>query len=92
MLEDMLRHYVSPFQDDWDQYLSCATCEFAINNAEHKSTGASPFMLNYGFSPKIPYSIERRTKSRAAYEFVQSMQRRLMEARTLHWVASSLET
>ena len=48
-------------------------------------------MLNYGFSPRIPYSVERRTKSPAAYEFVQSMQRRLMEARTLHRVASQCQ-
>ncbi len=46
VLEDMLRHYVSPVQDGWDQHLSCA--EFASNNADHKSTGSSPFMLNYG--------------------------------------------
>ena len=30
VLEDMLRHYVSPIQDEWDQYISCA--QFAINN------------------------------------------------------------
>ena len=59
VLGGLLRHYVSPVQDDWDQYLSCTTCaDFAINNAEHKSTGASPFMLNYGFSPRIPYSVK----------------------------------
>ena len=30
VLEDMLRHYVSPAQDDWDEHLSMA--EFAVNN------------------------------------------------------------
>ena len=82
MLEHMLRHYVSPVQDDWDQHLSCA--EFAINNADHKSIGASPFMLNYGYCPRIPFSIERNSKSPAANDFVESMQRRITEARTLH--------
>jgi hypothetical protein len=31
VLEDMLRHYVSPSQDDWDEYLSMV--EFAYNNS-----------------------------------------------------------
>ncbi len=53
VLEDMLRHFVSPVQDDWDQHLSCA--EFAINNADHDSTGSSPFVLNYGYS--VPVSL-----------------------------------
>ena len=30
IIEDMLRHYVSPTQDDWDHYLSLV--EFAYNN------------------------------------------------------------
>ncbi len=42
VLEDMLRMYVSKAQTDWDEKLSCA--EFAINNAEHSSTGFTPFM------------------------------------------------
>ena len=86
VLEDMLRHYVSPVQDDWDQHLSCA--EFAINNANHKSTGSSPFMLNYGFCPRIPFSIAKTSKSPAATDFVEHMQRRITEARILHKVAS----
>jgi transposase InsO family protein len=35
VLEDVLRHYVSPDQHNWDDYLPFA--EFAINNAWHKS-------------------------------------------------------
>ena len=31
ILENMLRHHVSPTQDDWDIYLSFV--EFAYNNA-----------------------------------------------------------
>ena len=78
MLEDMLRHYVSPLQDDWDPFLSCA--EFAINNADHKTVGISPFMLNSGFGPRIPHSVERPSKCPAAHDFVQSMHRRVLEA------------
>ena len=87
VLEDMLRHFVSPVQDDWDQHLSCA--EFAINNADHDSTGSSPFVLNYGYSPRIPFSVSRTSSSPPATDFVERMQRRISEARVLHKAASA---
>jgi hypothetical protein len=31
ILEDMLRHYVNPMQDDWDEFL--AVVEFAYNSS-----------------------------------------------------------
>ena len=46
ILEDMLRHYVSPTQDDWDPYLSLV--EFAYNNAWQESMQTTYFMLNQG--------------------------------------------
>ena len=52
VLEDYLRHYISPLQDNWVTMLTFA--EFAYNNAVHESTGASPFRLNYGFDPVAP--------------------------------------
>jgi hypothetical protein len=52
ILEDMLRHYVSPTQEDWDLYLSLV--EFVYNNAWQKSIQTTPFMLNYGQHPLIP--------------------------------------
>ena len=89
VLEDMLRHYVSPVQDNWDQHLACA--EFAINKADHRSTGTSPFMLNYGCNPGIPSSIERKSKSPAANDFAECMQRRIIEARILHRTATQCQ-
>ena len=86
VLEDMLRHFVSPVQDDWAEHLSCA--RFAINNADHDSTGKFPFVLNYGYSPRVPFSIPRASKSPAAADFVESMQKRISEARVLHKAAS----
>ena len=74
VLEDMLRKHVASSQDDWDRYLSPA--EFAINNSVHKSTGTSPFMLTYGFSPRLPHSIElgaSASKVPAAVEHAQAM-------------------
>ena len=52
VLEEMLRHFVSPHQNDWNIYLP--TCEFAINNAIQESTGYSPFYLTYGYHPITP--------------------------------------
>ena len=86
VLEDMLRRYVSPILDDWDQHLACA--EFAINNADHRSTGTSPIMLNYGYNSRVPFSIERKSKSLVANDFAESMQRRITEARILHRTAT----
>ncbi len=40
---------MSPIQDDWDEHLAAA--EFAVNNAKHESTRASPFYLNFGQHP-----------------------------------------
>jgi transposase InsO family protein len=54
-IEEMLRSYVSPFQDDWDQHLAAA--EFAYNSGVHASTGYTPFFLNYGFTPDTPASL-----------------------------------
>lgn len=60
----------------------------AINNADHKSTGSLPIMLNYGYSPRIPFSISKTPKSPVATDVVVAMQRRITEARILHKVAS----
>jgi hypothetical protein len=44
-LEEVLRHFVSPRQDDWDDHLALA--EFAINDSVNPSTGYSLFDLAY---------------------------------------------
>ena len=51
VLEDMLRAYVSKKQTNWEDYLPIL--EFAYNSAKHVSTGFSPFMLMYGFQPRL---------------------------------------
>ena len=81
VLEDMLRHYVSPSQDDWDEKLDCA--EFAINNSLHSSNQESPFMQNYGRAPYLPVSVTPHARVPSATHFVQQMQRRMAEA--THW-------
>ena len=54
VLEDMLRHYVSPDQQDWDLFLSLA--EFCMNNCYKSSIQCTPFQLVYGKNPKTPAS------------------------------------
>ncbi|GIL63307.1 hypothetical protein Vafri_17402, partial [Volvox africanus] len=46
-LGDMLRNFAGRTPSVWDTYLTAA--EFAINNAVNRSTGQSPFFLNYGY-------------------------------------------
>jgi hypothetical protein len=52
ILEAYLRCYVSPMQDDWDQYLPMA--EFAINDSFQVSIGMTPFYMTYGCPPPLP--------------------------------------
>ena len=40
-LEEMLRAYVQPDQNDWDEHLACA--EFAINSSWQESVKNTPF-------------------------------------------------
>ncbi|KAJ9518063.1 hypothetical protein QJQ45_009997 [Haematococcus lacustris] len=49
VLEEMLRHYISPTQSDWPDYLALA--EFAVNNSWHESIQSTPFLVNTGQSP-----------------------------------------
>jgi transposase InsO family protein len=53
VVEEALRHFVSPKYDDWDEYLHCV--EFAINSLHNEATGFSPFQLMYGFNPASPF-------------------------------------
>lgn len=64
VFEDTIRHFVSPFQDDWDKYIDAA--EFAINNAHHESVGNTPFFLNTGQHPLTPVTRELDTHVPAA--------------------------
>jgi len=59
VLEDMLRHYVGPLHNDWDQHLACA--EFAINNSYQESIKNTPFRLNYGRDPRTPMAWTLKT-------------------------------
>ena len=71
-LEEMLRHYVSPTHDDWDEHLDAA--EFAINNAWQESVRNTPFFLNTGQHPLTPASADLDVKAPAAKAFTEDLQ------------------
>ena len=55
IIEDVLRHFVSPNMIDWDHHLCMA--QFAMNSAWHETTQQTPFYLNHGRAPKTPLDI-----------------------------------
>ena len=74
----MLRAYVHPQGDDWDEKLS--DMEFAYNNSEQRSTGQTPFYVLHGFHPRTPLDNYNREVSDtpaadvpAAEQFVKQM-------------------
>lgn len=56
VMEDCLRHFITPTQDDWDKLLPMV--EFAINGAVQESTKHTPFFLNYYRNPHTPFSLQ----------------------------------
>lgn len=52
LIEEILRHYVNEAQTDWPALLPVV--EFAINSSKNRSTGYTPFYLNYGREPATP--------------------------------------
>ena len=73
-IEEMLRSYVHPFGDDWDQHL--ADAEFSYNNSEQRSTGQTPFYLLHGFHARTPLDLYNPTaveETPAAKQFVKQM-------------------
>lgn len=61
VLEDMLRHYVNPRQDDWDTMLPIL--EFAVNNSWQESVQNTPFYLNTGRHPRTPDDLNLPTET-----------------------------
>lgn len=80
VLEDMLRHFVSPTQENWEELLPVA--EFAINNAYVSSIGMTPFELNQGWQPLTPLTHGlMQSKVPVAQAFVKDLQSRLKDAK-----------
>lgn len=79
-LEEVLRHFVSPRQDDWDDYLDIA--EFAINDSVNPSTGYTPFYLAYGSHPLSPIDIASGVTVPAAQSALQDMADAMQHAKS----------
>ena len=79
VLGDMLRNFAGRTPAAWGRYLSAA--EFAINNAVNRSTGKSPFFLNYGFNPAMPIWRELDVNVPAAKVFAKSFVSRMADAK-----------
>ena len=79
ILEDMLRHYVGPYQDDWDELLDLA--EFAINNAYQESIQMTPFYMVTGKHPNTKISIDASSHVPAAKQWTESYTERLARAK-----------
>ena len=81
-MEDMLRGFVGPRQDDWCKYLSMV--EFAYNNSLQASTLQTPFFLNHGRHPLTPLSsaVPSRSANPAVSEWVEGLQTALKSAKS----------
>ena len=74
-VEDMLRAYISPHHDDWDDHLTAV--EFAYNNSVQASTGYTPFWLNYGRHPRTPFDIPVQPATKPADKDAAAFHKRL---------------
>ena len=79
VLEDTLRHFVGPHQQNWDELL--APAEFALNNSWHHSIRNTPFMLNYGQTPDDPVVSKLRSLNPAISQFVGRWSEQLSRAK-----------
>ncbi len=82
VLEDMLRHYVSPRQDNWDDLL--APLEFAVNNAFNESIQDTPFYLNYGRHPRLPTDLnmaKKPSKNKEAVDYIGNIEKAIARAK-----------
>ncbi|GBG88956.1 hypothetical protein CBR_g48566 [Chara braunii] len=50
VMQHLLRHYIKPNQDDWDEKLPLIASLY--NNVVHSSTGVSPNQLHMGWKPR----------------------------------------
>ena len=81
-IEDMLRAYITPHQNDWDLHL--VEIEFAYNSSVHASTGYSPFYLNYGRHPIAPLSLSAEREPinvEAVTQFIDQLDHDLSQAK-----------
>ena len=79
VLKDTLRHFVRPYQQNWDELL--APAEFALNSSWHHSIRNTPFMLNYGQNQDDPTVSKLRSSNPAISKFVGKWLEQLIRAK-----------
>jgi hypothetical protein len=100
-METILRAYIEPRQQDWDEHLAAA--EFAINDSVHASTGYTPFQLVFGESPHshLDLFLEEITKTNPqtrdknlldARNFMQQWRDNLGDARKALQIAQTVQS
>jgi len=86
VLEEYLRHYVSPVHDDWDRFL--ASAEFALNDSYHASIGMTPFYMTYGYHPRLPGRVGvAKRNNPEGHAFVENIHAAVKKAKELLRVA-----
>ena len=80
-LEEMLRHYVSPSQDDWDEHVDQA--QKAYNNAWHPSIGCAPAEMVYGQRLLNVHSAQVVLRNPSAMKFTGDWRARCERAKSL---------
>ncbi len=87
-LEDMLRCYIGPEANAWDNLLAAA--EFAYNNSVQESVRNSPFFLNHGQHPLTPLScVVEGAKVPSAEHFTKTFSTSIGEAKKALLAAQS---
>lgn len=87
VLEEMMRSYIHPDQKDWDLLLP--SCEFAINNSVHSTTGNTPFYLNTGQHPLTPITMEVPEKVPEASQYTLGIDQAIKEAKEKFLIAQN---
>ena len=79
VLEDMVRHFVNPRQDNWDTLLP--VLEFAIDNSFQESIQDTPFFLNYVRHPRVPSDVRLPESNPSAHKYLVNIYQALQKAR-----------
>ena len=91
VFKDILSHYVSKSQQDWDEFIPYVLMAYRMNI--HNSTGYSPFFLLHGRDPILPIdeiSKPKTIKYDCDQNYVSEMMLRLQD--TFNKVKENLQT
>jgi hypothetical protein len=85
VLEEVLRHFISPRQTDWNEWLPLA--EFAMNNAYNFSIKTTPFIACQGWAPRTPLLQAVSDHFPVAKTFLTDVHQRMAEVKRLNQAA-----